>query len=273
MEFLDAARSGAISGLPNFGSSYKIGPEFQVNALCTVNRLLIENWRAISFQNPHSFESNYDSSPYFPVGNFPNLKIPNHTTDFTSLPPAMHLNHEANRSNSQNDLLDGLENRRFAHQMTYFVQVTFIDSVKFHFRFSDPCLAGNSDEETDQPAPTNDKLNPKNQSDNNKLLTTLLQQINNLHETNSKIIRNINDQKGNSCDDHAKKNPNQSKCTAIETVRISPIWISCAPIAVNAKAFTSFRVLLCRPWHANASSDLYHHLIIKPRAAATNSRN
>lgn len=69
-----------------------------------------------------------------------------------------------------------------------------IDEI-FSRRFSDPCLANNSDEESAQQS-TADKLNLKNQSDNNKLLATLIQQINYLHETNSKICRNLNDTKG-----------------------------------------------------------------------------
>lgn len=60
----------------------------------------------------------------------------------------------------------------------------------FHFRFSDPCLAANSEDETQ-----NDRDKSKNQSDQNKLIATLIKQINILHETNSKICRNLNDTK------------------------------------------------------------------------------
>lgn len=52
------------------------------------------------------------SSPYFPMHLHPNLRMPNHSADFTSLPPGVNLNQESNKSSSQNDLLDGLENRR-----------------------------------------------------------------------------------------------------------------------------------------------------------------
>lgn len=42
-----------------------------------------------------------------------------------------------------------------------------------------------------------DKNKMKNQSDNNKLMATLIKQISILHETNSKICRNLSDTKGN----------------------------------------------------------------------------
>lgn len=68
--------------------------------------------------------------------------------------------------------------------------------VSFH-RFSDPCLAANSEE--DETQPDRDKSNMKNQSDHNKLIATLIKQINILHETNSKICRNLNDTKSEYC--------------------------------------------------------------------------
>lgn len=54
------------------------------------------------------------SSPYFPMHlhSTNSLRMPNHSADFTSLPPGVNLNQESNKSSSQNDLLDGLENRR-----------------------------------------------------------------------------------------------------------------------------------------------------------------
>lgn len=65
-----------------------------------------------------------------------------------------------------------------------------------NFRFSDPCLIDNSEDETEGDGRS--KSNLKNQSNNNnKLLATLIKQINILHETNSKICRNLNDTKGN----------------------------------------------------------------------------
>lgn len=63
---------------------------------------------------------------------------------------------------------------------------------EFNLRFSDPCLAANSEDETQS---DQDKNNMKNQSDHNKLIATLIKQINILHETNSKICRNLNDTK------------------------------------------------------------------------------
>lgn len=51
---------------------------------------------------------NIEPSQYFPT----HLRMPNHSAEFTSLPPGVNLNQESNKSGSQNDLLDGLENRR-----------------------------------------------------------------------------------------------------------------------------------------------------------------
>lgn len=54
-------------------------------------------------------------SQYFPSHLHPPmhaLRMSNHSADFTSLPPGVNLNQESNKSGSQNDLLDGLENRR-----------------------------------------------------------------------------------------------------------------------------------------------------------------
>lgn len=57
---------------------------------------------------------NLDASPYFPVPNFPAIAptftMQNQHSDFTSLPPAVNL--DINKSDSQHDLLDGLNNRR-----------------------------------------------------------------------------------------------------------------------------------------------------------------
>lgn len=54
------------------------------------------------------------TSQYFPshMHSTNSLRMPHHSADFTSLPPGVNLNQESNKSGSQNDLLDGLENRR-----------------------------------------------------------------------------------------------------------------------------------------------------------------
>lgn len=66
---------------------------------------------------------------------------------------------------------------------------------RFTFRFSDPCLAGNSDNDS----PNSEKDEKKNASakdENSKLFKTLLEQIHILHETNSKICRNLHENMG-----------------------------------------------------------------------------
>lgn len=58
---------------------------------------------------------NIEPSQYFPShlhSTTNSLRMPNHSADFTSLPPGVNLNQESNKTGSQNDLLDGLENRR-----------------------------------------------------------------------------------------------------------------------------------------------------------------
>lgn len=62
------------------------------------------------------YTNNIETSPYFQAMNLvptaAGLKMQSHHSDFTSLPPAVNLNTDTNRSSSQNDLLDGLDNRR-----------------------------------------------------------------------------------------------------------------------------------------------------------------
>lgn len=62
------------------------------------------------------------------------------------------------------------------------------------FSFSDPCLAANSDNES------KDSGNNQNSSkdESTKMLTTILEQISVLHETNTKICRNLHENKGKS---------------------------------------------------------------------------
>ncbi|KAJ6637233.1 hypothetical protein Bhyg_09963 [Pseudolycoriella hygida] len=92
----------------------------------------------------------------------------NNHSDFASLPPAVNLTNLNQRTDS-NELLDGMEHRRF----------------------SDPCLAGNSDNESPNSEENSQKVTSKD--DNDKLFKTLLEQIHILHETNSKICRNLHE--------------------------------------------------------------------------------
>lgn len=78
----------------------------------------------------------FESSPYYPFGTSVAPKVTNLGTDFTSLPPGVNLNQESQRSNSQNNLLDGLENRRYiqANNIQFNIQMLtilfpFIDSA------------------------------------------------------------------------------------------------------------------------------------------------
>lgn len=71
------------------------------------------------------------------------------------------------------------------------------------YSFSDPCLAANSDNDSKDSGngPTNHTSNsPKNDNNSsNKMLATILQQIGVLHETNTKICRNLHENKGKLC--------------------------------------------------------------------------
>ncbi|XP_037030701.1 uncharacterized protein LOC119070455 isoform X1 [Bradysia coprophila] len=93
----------------------------------------------------------------------------NNHSDFASLPPVVNLNNLNQRSDS-NELLDGMEQRRF----------------------SDPCLAGNSDNDSPN-SEENSQKHTSTKGDNSKLFKTLLEQIHILHETNSKICRNLHE--------------------------------------------------------------------------------
>lgn len=66
--------------------------------------------------------------------------------------------------------------------------------------FSDPCLAANSDNDSKDSGDKNSQqlkqnINSTKNDTNTNLVATLLQQMNMLHETNSKIIRNLQDTK------------------------------------------------------------------------------
>lgn len=64
------------------------------------------------------------------------------------------------------------------------------------FRFSDPCLIAPSDNESKMSGKnTPDGKSIDNQIGNSKFLSTLLEQINLLHETNTKICRNLHETK------------------------------------------------------------------------------
>lgn len=72
----------------------------------------------VYFQNQgnYMFTNDIESTPFFQATNFiptaAGIKMQSHHSDYTSLPPAVNLNADTNRSSSQNDLLDGLDNRR-----------------------------------------------------------------------------------------------------------------------------------------------------------------
>ncbi len=135
-----------------------------------------------SYQHPSTLSNVPFSRPMF-----------NNHSDFASLPPAVNLTNLNQRSDS-NELLDGMEQRRYIQAFLNYIgnRSQFLFSS---FRFSDPCLAGNSDNDSPN-SEENSQKNTSTKDDNNKLFKTLLEQIHILHETNSKICRNLHENMG-----------------------------------------------------------------------------
>lgn len=66
----------------------------------------------------------------------------------------------------------------------------------FTLSFSDPCLAGASDDSKDSGNGPNGRSSNSTKNDSTKMLSTILEQIGVLHETNTKICRSLHDNKG-----------------------------------------------------------------------------
>lgn len=121
-EFLDTNRTAAINGINSantaMATAFRLVPELQVWLLIWLIWMIWMNTWGIClllFQSSFPYGATNEPSSYFNVPGYPShgLKLPHHSADFTSLPPGVNLNHENNRSGSQNDLLDGLEARRY----------------------------------------------------------------------------------------------------------------------------------------------------------------
>ncbi|XP_037922985.1 bromodomain and WD repeat-containing DDB_G0285837 isoform X2 [Hermetia illucens] len=96
--------------------------------------------------------------------------------EFASLPPL--VNYGPNGESNLNDNIDMNDPTR-------------------SLRFSDPCLIAPSDTDSKISGKNSpDTKSFENQTTSNKLLTRLLEEINSLHETNSKICRNLHETKG-----------------------------------------------------------------------------
>lgn len=118
----------------------------------------------------------------------------NNHSDFASLPPVVNVTNLNQRTDS-NELLDGMEQRRWDIGATLRrPKISNKNSIQL-FSFSDPCLAGNSDNESPNSDDNSQKI-PSAKDDNHKLFKTLLEQIHILHETNSKICRNLHENMG-----------------------------------------------------------------------------
>lgn len=123
------------------------------------------------FQKTIPNNHNLLSNPFY-FNNFIRNTHHNTTDEFTSLPPIVNLTTVGENIDNNLDINDPTRN----------------------FRFSDPCLLNPSDGESKMSGQNTPNDNVTNLN-NNKLFMTLMEQINLLHETNSKICRNLQDTK------------------------------------------------------------------------------
>lgn len=78
--------------------------------------------------------------------------------------------------------------------------------IIFSFRFSDPCLLNPSDNDSKlsgQNTPDRRNNLPNDMDQNNKFFNVLMEQIQLLHETNTKICRDLHEAKGNTRSIHS----------------------------------------------------------------------
>lgn len=112
--------------------------------------------------------------------------------DFTSLPPGVNMSTTSTVPNSNAAERDQFGSELNGYQDSSLLNVEYNNQNR---RFSDPGMPGQQDE-METTVTKDDKVNDSQSSDNNaKLLATLLEQINLLHETNSKIVRNLHETK------------------------------------------------------------------------------
>ncbi|XP_067617763.1 uncharacterized protein [Eurosta solidaginis] len=104
--------------------------------------------------------------------------------DFASLPPLVNMmGGSSEMENNSTDVLDGSGSN---------------PNISRGFRFSDPCLLNPSDNDSKVSGQnTPDRRNQiPTELENNKFFAALMEQINILHETNTKICRNLHETKG-----------------------------------------------------------------------------
>nr|XP_036212963.1 homeobox protein 13 isoform X4 [Bactrocera oleae] len=104
--------------------------------------------------------------------------------DFASLPPIVNMmGGSSEMENNSTDVLDGSGSN---------------PNISRGFRFSDPCLLNPSDNDSKVSGQnTPDRRNQLSSDlENNKFFAALMEQINLLHETNTKICRNLHETKG-----------------------------------------------------------------------------
>ncbi|XP_028894115.1 signal transducer and activator of transcription B isoform X2 [Zeugodacus cucurbitae] len=104
--------------------------------------------------------------------------------DFASLPPIVNMmGGSSEMENNSTDVLDGSGSN---------------PNISRGFRFSDPCLLNPSDNDSKVSGQnTPDRRNQlPSDLENNKFFAALMEQINLLHETNTKICRNLHETKG-----------------------------------------------------------------------------
>lgn len=175
------------------------------------NRQLSQPTINISSYTP-TYKPNYVTPNYF--NNFLNpnslqkrltMLQASMSQDFASLPPGV------NMSNSHNDQTQNLNSATMglgsgvinngggasgSVDMNGYADGMNIDQNSYNRRYSDPGMPGLPDD-TDTPGEgKDDKTNNTQSAESTKIFKTLLEQIQLLHETNSKIFRNLHENKG-----------------------------------------------------------------------------
>lgn len=117
----------------------------------------------------------YPNSPFLNLYRIPNI-MENSDQEFQSLPPIINMSNTGDQCDASG--VDDLINPEFNPNR----------------RFSDPCLAGNSDDSKNS-GKTHNITKNDDVPENSKLISSLMDQIHLLHETNSKICRNLHETK------------------------------------------------------------------------------
>lgn len=95
-----------------------------------------------------------------------------------------------------------MPSKRTEHQTTFHVSDLYPFPIHCAFSFSDPCLAGASEDSKDSgngpTNTTNRSPHPTAKNESTKMMSTILEQIGALQDTNTKICRSLHENRGES---------------------------------------------------------------------------